>query len=412
MATGIRKRHTAGCPGIEVKARCSCNAGYEASAYDKHTGKKRRKSFAKKGEATTWRTDMMSALAKGAPGPAPAIPITRVPTLDTAWKTWKACALAGTIRTRSRKPYKPATIRRYDQSMRVQVLDEFGTHRLTQISHKALQDFADELDIEGRSASDIEVAFLPLRAIYKRAIKNPESGVTVDPCYGLELPKDHGRREQIVTATEAAALIAAIPKLSDRVIWATAFYAGLRRGELRALRRKDIDLAQGVIHVRKGWDTYEGEIELKSESGLRKVPILGVLRDMLMEYLATEPDLGPEDRIFTGGRRSTAFGADKLQKRADEAWEAAALERVTLHVCRHGYASIMIHAGIASGKFNPKALSTFMGHSSIKVTFDTYAKQMPGAEAEAAEMVDAYLAAQLKAAEDDARQTDVALAGA
>jgi hypothetical protein len=41
---------------------------------------------------------------------------------------------------------------------------------------------------------------------------------------------------------------------------------------------------------------------------------------------------------------------------------------------------------------NAKALSTFMGHSSIKVTFDLYGHLMPGAEAEAAALVDGFLA--------------------
>lgn len=40
---------------------------------------------------------------------------------------------------------------------------------------------------------------------------------------------------------------------------------------------------------------------------------------------------------------------------------------------------------------NPKALSTFMGHSSITVTFDLYGHLMPGTEAEGAALLDAYL---------------------
>lgn len=46
----------------------------------------------------------------------------------------------------------------------------------------------------------------------------------------------------------------------------------------------------------------------------------------------------------------------------------------------------MIAAGV-----NAKALSQFMGHSSIKVTFDLYGHLMPGSEREAAGMLDAYL---------------------
>jgi integrase len=74
-------------------------------------------------------------------------------------------------------------------------------------------------------------------------------------------------------------------------------------------------------------------------------------------------------------------------------------ERLRLHQARHTYASFMIAAGV-----NAKALCSYMGHSSIKVTFDLYGHLMPGAEAEAASLLDAYLAL----ADTDARKAAVA----
>jgi len=46
----------------------------------------------------------------------------------------------------------------------------------------------------------------------------------------------------------------------------------------------------------------------------------------------------------------------------------------------------MIAAGV-----NAKALSTYIGHSSITITLDRYGHLMPGNETEAAELLDAYL---------------------
>jgi integrase len=65
---------------------------------------------------------------------------------------------------------------------------------------------------------------------------------------------------------------------------------------------------------------------------------------------------------------------------------AAGLEAPTLHECRHGYAPLMIAAGV-----NVKALSTFMGHANIRITLDQYGHVLPGAEDEAADLLDAYL---------------------
>jgi hypothetical protein len=68
----------------------------------------------------------------------------------------------------------------------------------------------------------------------------------------------------------------------------------------------------------------------------------------------------------------------------------AGVDGPTLHECRHGYASVMIAAGV-----NVKALSTFMGHANIRITLDQYGHLLPGAEDEAAGLLDAFLARQL-----------------
>jgi integrase len=57
-------------------------------------------------------------------------------------------------------------------------------------------------------------------------------------------------------------------------LWSTAFYAGLRRGELQALRVRDIDFQSDLITVERGWDQVEGVIEPKSRAGRRSVPLL------------------------------------------------------------------------------------------------------------------------------------------
>ena len=97
-----------------------------------------------------------------------------------------------------------------------------------------------------------------------------------------------------------------------------------------------------------------------------------------------------------GDRDATWRNASGLGGRAQTAWKHANAKRaeqeldpldpITLHECRHTYASLMIAAGV-----NAKALGSFMGHSSITITLDRYGHLMPGAEDEAAALLDAYL---------------------
>jgi integrase len=290
------------------------------------------------------------------------------------------------VTNRSGDRYKPSALRSYEQAMRLRVLPAFGRTKLAEVSRPDLQAFIRRLTADGLNPSTIQVTLLPLRAIFRRALSLGE--VAINPCTGLEQPAVRGRRERYADPGEAEVLIAALPE-RDRAIWATAMYAGLRRGELRALRAKDIDLEQGLIRVERGWDPREGEINLKSSAGRRKLPAIGLLRSHLADRLSNGERSGG-DRIF-GATETRPFNGEKLSERADKAWESAGLNRITLHECRHTFASLMIAAGV-----NAKALSTFMGHANISITLDRYGHLMPGSEAEAADLLDAYLANQRK----------------
>src|SRR5439155_7001872 len=96
--------------------------------------------------------------------------------------------------------------------------------------------------------------------------------VAVNPTLKLSLPALKPTRERVARPEEAAGLIAALP-LADRALWATALYAGLRRGELQALDWADLDLEQRLMRVERAWDRRAGLIEPKSKAGKRRVPI-------------------------------------------------------------------------------------------------------------------------------------------
>jgi len=59
---------------------------------------------------------------------------------------------------------------------------------------------------------------------------------------------------------------------------------------------------------------------------------------------------------------------------------------MTLHECRHTFASLLIDAGV-----NPKAIQEFMGHVTIEETFSRFGHLMPGARDQARQLVDAYM---------------------
>jgi len=368
--TGIRQRHGRGC---RAQVRCACP--WEAFVYSKRDGKKIRRTFPTKAAAVIWRNDASTAVRKK---------VLRAPTsitLEQATQEWLDGARKGLIRNRSGDTYKPSAIRAYEAALRLRVRPELGSMRLTEITLTDLQDLVDRLLAEGLNASTIGGTIIPLRAIYRRALSRPEMGLMVNPATGLRMPAVRGGRDRIAAPDECAALLAALPR-GDRALWATAMFGGLRRGELMALRIEDVDLGAGLIHVRRGWDTIEGEIATKSGKD-RRVPIPVALRDYLDEHLLS---LDWQEGFIFGATATRPFTITPTTKRAKSAWEASKLTSITLHEARHTFASLMIAAGV-----NAKALSTYMGHANISITLDRYGHLMPGNEAEAAGLLDAYL---------------------
>jgi integrase len=118
----------------------------------------------------------------------------------------------------------------------------------------------------------------------------------------------------------------------------------------------------------------------KSAAGVRVVPITERLRELLIEH-GLDTRAGGDDPVFG------PFGTSALPKRCEKLWEDADLERITLHECRHSYASMSIAAGV-----DPKRLQYAMGHASIGITLDRYGHLFPVSIDDTRRQLDDYLA--------------------
>lgn len=364
--------------------------------------KQLRRTFPTQLEAKVWRVDALAEANAGKLCTPSKL------TLRESADMWLEGAEAGTIRDRSGHAYKPSTLRGYRRSLNRRVLPEFGAARMSELRRGDVQAFVDGLLGDGLSAGTIRNTINPLQAIYRHAIRRDL--VATNPTRDLDLPAQSGGRDRIASPTEAAELISALPE-EERALWATAFYAGLRRGELRALRWSDVDLGRSEIRVCRSWDEVAGAVDPKTATSTRTVPILAVLRDHLTEHGMSQPRQ-PEALVF-GRTTEAAFVSSTVRNRAVKAWGAVnkrergaaeeedrdpdLLEPITLHECRHTFASLLIDAGV-----NAKAIQTFMGHSTIEMTFDRYGHLMPGSRDQARDLVDQYLEAAVSEARAEA----------
>ena len=357
---GIRARHTKPC-GSRRGGRCNCNPTYQAWVFDARTGDRLWKTFPSHAAAKSWRRDAAVALSRGE------IQARQTKRIRDAADELIDGMVSGAIINRSRDPYKPSAIRSYREAIEGYLKPTLGDYRLADVRHRDIQDLVMRLHAEGKSASTIRNAIMPLRVIFRHAVRYGE--IAVNPCANLELPAVRGRRETIPTAAEGQALLDNLSD-EDRPVWAVALYAGLRSGEIRGLQWDDVDLEKNVIRVRRSIDRGQ-VVPPKSAAGHRTVPIPEALRPHLLEQRLRN---GRSRYVFGSGEKPLA----KPRKVG---------KSFGLHECRHAYASFMIAAGV-----NAKTLTTYLGHASIKTTFDRYGHLFPGNEAEAAELLDAYLA--------------------
>jgi integrase len=390
MPNGIVTRHSRSCPS-RLGARCSkpCSPRFEAWVWSPRDGRKIQKSFPTPAAAKGWRRDAMAAVAGGK---------MRAPTAATIadeTRAWMGRVDRGEIRTRGGRPYKPAVLRLYRRDLETYIVPELGALRLSQIRRRDVQALVDRLVGDGLSGSRIRGIVNALRAVLRRPLQDDELGA--NPTDRLNLPADSKPRERAASPAEAAELLDALP-IEQRALWAVAFYAGLRRGELRGLRWSDIDDAVTEIRVQRGWDEIEGEIAPKSEKGTRRVPIAGALRLILLEHRARTGRRGG-DLVF--GRTATEpFTPTHIRKLALGAWAAAAvgaflrhepfpveLEPIGLHECRHTFVSLMHAAGRSL-----EEIGDYVGHSSAYMT-DQYRHLLDGARTDAAAALDALLTA-------------------
>jgi integrase len=329
--------------------------------------------FGSKGEAKRWRHEKQLAADRGVLEKA------RTPTIEALADEIFENAEAGILTSRSRRPFKPSTIRSYRICFDRYLRREFGGFRIADLRRGDVNSFIVSISTD-KSPSTIRNILMPLRLIVRYSLDMEH--INVDPLTGLRLPAPDERPREVIALEDTKALIDVLPNAQDKAIYGMAAFAGLRRSEIRALRQKHIDLEDGIIRVEASWDRVAGEVPPKSAAGNRIVPIPNELKDLLLPLELDQPEA-----FLFPSRTGNPFCPQTLYRRVSREIKGTNLKPVGLQVCRHAFASFAIKAGI-----NMKLISTYMGHSSIRITIDRYGHLLPGDEEEYAELMNQFLA--------------------
>jgi integrase len=178
------------------------------------------------------------------------------------------------------------------------------------------------------------------------------------------------------------------------VLFCTLLYTGLRRGELLALRWRNLDLDLSELHVLEtAYKLSNGEYVIKEPKTMhsrRRVSLPPSLALLLRQYrkdqerffAAFGKQITDDDFVFSQCDGSP-FNPNHATRTFGKVIRRAGLHHLRLHDLRHTHATLMLKAGI-----HPKIVSERLGHANINITLDTYSHVVPGLQEAAAERFD------------------------
>jgi integrase len=281
---------------------------------------------------------------------APSLGMITVGELAPAWLSRKESDVA------------PSNYRTLESAWRIHVKSVWETTRVADVDLAAVERWIATMRKDSGPTTVVR-AYGVLAGILDDAVKSRR--LAVNPSRGVEnLPDKAGKRRVYLTVDDVARLSAESGQ--HRALVLTLAYTGIRRGEAVALRVRDVQFLRRRLSVHDnavqlGVDHAVGRTKSRKE---RSVPV----PQFVLDELAMQCEGRSLDGLVFGDA-----GAYLPRPKSNGGWFAGAVKRakvqkITPHDLRHSCASIAISSGV-----NVLALSRMLGHTSAKVTLDTYA---------------------------------------
>ena len=160
-----------------------------------------------------------------------------------------------------------------------------------------------------------------------------------------------------------------------------ALTTGMRRGELLALRWRNIDEANGCLKVNEA--VYDDQFDTpKTKAGIRVVPLSVPVLAMLREWKAMAKRTALDDLVFGTRTVKPAASNNILNRQIAPACESLKLPRATWLTFRRTYSSWSHDKGVPG-----KVTAALMGHSNVYTTLNVYTQVVDASKKTAAERI-------------------------
>jgi integrase len=263
---------------------------------------------------------------------------------------------------------------RYASLLRKHVVPHVGNLPIQQLRAVDLQ------QLYAKMGDHADRTRLYLHRVLSRMLKHAMQWGVVHQNVANKVDAPAVRANEIEVLTPAQ-VTAVLTSLEGRVLYpivATALGTGARRGELLALRWRDVDLERGIIRIERSLEqTQANGITVRPPKTTRSRRSI-TLPAMTVDVLKAHRKAVQEQRLAMGlGKITpdlTVFakfdGGLRSPRAVTKEWMALAKRlglKVTFHSLRHTHCSTLISAGM-----DPVAISRRLGHSSPSITLNIY----------------------------------------
>jgi integrase len=291
----------------------------------------------------------------------------------------------------------PSTYAEYRRALLVHAAPKLGSRTLASLRTEDVDALISSLEAEGKAPGTVRNIITPLRRMLADAVRqgkllaNPAAGADLPPAQdfiGQEIPREHtdAIRASLVTLAPGDQLRNE-PDLFYVHFFDIGLGTGLRLGELRALRWRDVDRDRRVIRVERAYSRREIK-RPKSEAGVRAVPLFASVDDALRAIAARAVERGryaPDELVFATVRGTSLHESNFNRRVWRPALEHAGLAhlRYRFHDLRHTCVSRLVAAGA-----DVKLVQAVAGHASPLITLKRYSHLLDTRIAEAADRFD------------------------
>jgi integrase len=280
---------------------------------------------------------------------------------------------------------KPSTLRDYRSNLEAHLLPGFGSMRLGEITPAAIDEW--RASLTGLSNRTKNKLLVVMHGVMRRA--QSVWGLPTNPVAAVERhPQRSSGDIDVFSPEEVMALVRSAGSEQDAAIFLTAAFTGLRRGELLALRWRDVDFAGSVIRVRASY--AGGKLTTPKSGKVRSVPMAPSVASALARLGQRGLFVGEDDLVFVGDVGGHLDGS-ALRRRYAAALKRAGLRPLRFHDLRHTFGTRMI------AKADIRRVQEWMGHADVQTTMRYLHYAPRGDEAEL--IAEAFAIEELPAAE-------------